>query len=357
MKKLNLSILVFFLFSFLILSCKKEDSGNSNNNDDEQPQGEEIDLSEFETTEPTFDPIDPSTASAGINVAGSNRINGPAPSPTTADGTPELDDVYGDVPARALNGKSLDVNISSNSSDVQGIYLQVDGADEYLDAPVSSANLRTMQTTGTLPVELGENLPRGSFCISYCVYDNQARVSEPVTLCIEVQELGGNPDLVGEWLFKRRAYYITSKPYYSLERGQTSAYDYSAIYGDAYEDIPGYDPSIYEPECQSSEIIYDALDYTFNADGTASLFVDLTEVYYDENCNETDRYNDITDYEELFWSYDATSNTISLLQESGGQYYNANSYISLMNVKLSGNKLTLLYGEAGAVFLEEFTKQ
>lgn len=354
MKKLNAFILVFFMISFLMFSCKKEDSNN--NKEEEDIQNEEINPSDFETIEPTFDPINPNTASAGINVTGSTRNSGTPPAPTTATGTPELYDIYGEIPVRALTGKSLDINISNSGSDVEGVYLQVEGANDYLDAPIGSDALKTTQTTGSVSVELSESLPRGEFCIIYCVYDSQNRVSEPVTVCVEAQQLGGNPNLVGEWLFQRRAYYITSKPYYSLERGQSAVYDYSAIYGDAYDDIPGYDPSIYEPECESYETIYNALDYTFNSDGTASIYIDETDIEYDENCNEVESYNSTFNYENLFWSYDATSGSISLLEEYNGQYTPA-SYIYLMNVKLSGNTLTLLYGSEDAGFLEEYNKK
>ena len=245
---------------------------------------------------------------------------------------------------------------TSNGAEVQGVYLQVDGANDYIDAPFTTeSNQKTTQSFNSVAINFNESLPQGQFCIIYCVYDSQDRISQPDTVCINIQSIGGNPDLVGTWKFQTQAYYYNSSPFYYLNRGETPKYDYSAFYGD----VPGFDPTMYEEECESSETVFDARDYTFNVDGTASLVVDGTTIYYDDNCNELERDHSDEEITDLFWSYNESSQSLSLLQESNGQFYPA-SYIYLMNVRLENDQLSLIYSESATGitgFYEVYEKQ
>ncbi|MEZ5174171.1 MAG: hypothetical protein R2850_11875 [Bacteroidia bacterium] len=73
----------------------------------------------------------------------------------------------------------------NSGDDVAGIYCQVDGADDYINVPVSGAG-----SVGTLLLSAGipANMLDGSFCISISVYDSQGMVSSHFHTCVSVSQ-------------------------------------------------------------------------------------------------------------------------------------------------------------------------
>ena len=94
-------------------------------------------------------------------------------------------------------------------NDFDGIYVQLDGATDYLDIPKSSLTLIDQSTGKTsarnedanyeLNIDLGSEVTPGTFCYDICIYDSFGNISNPIEVCVTVKFFGGNSALVGEW--------------------------------------------------------------------------------------------------------------------------------------------------------------
>lgn len=125
---------------------------------------------------------------------------------------PEAPDLEGNidpgfkVDVITSQGGSPEIEVNLSSGDIAGVYLQFTGADSYFDIPesalIGSHNSDDHEhTSGSIRIDLPPNIQPGTFCVDYCVYDFEGLVSNWVTICVEVAEIGGdNSDfLVGEW--------------------------------------------------------------------------------------------------------------------------------------------------------------
>ncbi len=167
--------------------------------------------------------LDENTIVNGLIISGANKITGNAPQPTgnlsfTLDGK-----------TSALLNEGFDINFSSNEN-IAGAYLVIadsDGnvASDYFDIPESAFEFAPSIETnrfgskqkgnreissrqngnGELGINIGFNnsLPVGIFCYTLCVYDNNGNISAPQTVCITIQNWGGNNDLVANWSLSR----------------------------------------------------------------------------------------------------------------------------------------------------------
>lgn len=92
--------------------------------------------------------------------------------------------------------------------DFDGIYVQLNGATDYLDIPKSSLNLleeemyfsaRNGDANYELNIDFGSEVTPGTFCYEICIYDSNGNISSPIEVCVTVKFFGGNSALVGEW--------------------------------------------------------------------------------------------------------------------------------------------------------------
>lgn len=142
---------------------------------------------------------DPNAVAAAIEVAGATVAQGDPPAPTTDAGTPEI--TSGNVNVKSSQDGSASISLDVNVEDLVGLYFQVEGASSYLDIPISANGRILMEEEVTVEIDLTEGFEPGIFCGIVCAYDEQNRVSQPVTVCIEVLELGGENSafLIGTW--------------------------------------------------------------------------------------------------------------------------------------------------------------
>ncbi|MCV9385569.1 hypothetical protein [Reichenbachiella ulvae] len=181
----------YLLFTALVLfySC---DDGNEG--------GEEIDAS------------DADAVTNAIDIAGSTVVNGTPPAPSSDPAAPALFDDSDNAIVGAGGNVSLDLDLSNGS--IAGVYLQFEGASSYLDIPLTSlvgaravsdhdrkSRMLGVNEDYDLVIPIPESLKSGEICADYCVYDEENRVSNIVTVCIEIVEPGGaNSDfLIGQW--------------------------------------------------------------------------------------------------------------------------------------------------------------
>ncbi len=155
--------------------------------DDSDDMDAEIDLS------------DANALTEAIVVNGATEVGGDPPAPSSDPNAPEIEDPGDEV---SVQGGELNLELPVISGTVAGVYLQIPGADSYFDIPASAlAGGRIAQDYEQFSIELPDNIQPGTFCVEYCVYDSENLVSNIVTVCIEVGELGGaNSDfLIGVW--------------------------------------------------------------------------------------------------------------------------------------------------------------
>jgi hypothetical protein len=163
-----------------------------------------------------------------------------------------------------------------------GAYVKVKGADKYLDINLSSSAARKAKQARlgknqrTREVDeldiffgLSDESVIGTFCYEICLYDEAGQVSNIVEICVTVNNVGGNDQLVGKWQYSiiqeynangqldddeivvyGEEYYEGCGVYYDVELGQYTHSDsfrvkfYSWIellsngnYSDNYKDV------------------------------------------------------------------------------------------------------------------------
>ncbi len=142
---------------------------------------------------------DSNALTEAIVVNGGTLVGGDPPAPSTDPNAPQIEDPGDEV---SVQGGELNLELPVISGNVSGVYLQIPGADSYFDIPASAlVGGRIAQDYPQFSIELPDNIQPGTFCVDYCVYDSENLVSNIVTVCIEVGELGGeNSDfLIGVW--------------------------------------------------------------------------------------------------------------------------------------------------------------
>lgn len=164
--------------------------------DDEENGGSEG--NGVEEVEATVEIEDADQVTDALEVAGATNVDGNPPSPTTDAGTPEITNE--DINVQTGQEGETNITLNYNGTSVEGIYFQVTGATSYLDIPISTGG-RKLEDETTIAIDLAEAFEPGTFCGEICVYDSENRVSEAVTVCIEVIELGGDGSafIVGTW--------------------------------------------------------------------------------------------------------------------------------------------------------------
>ena len=199
MKAKHLAICLALFMTAVMISCKKEDKPTD--------------------PEPVLSSKDPKAISAAVKVWHGERKQGNAPAPA---GTALQLDASASAPITyAFAGRFAIMQPEILQGDVEGYYLQVNGANEYFKIDYSKprgARLRSgtkpsnpfrsdsrQQRTqngnsdSAIVIALPANLQvPDTFCISYCAYDVQGNISNVVTTCIVVSSLG--TDVTGSWV-------------------------------------------------------------------------------------------------------------------------------------------------------------
>jgi len=258
---------------------------------------EEIDLS------------DANALTEELGVTGAALLAGDPPAPSSDPNAPEIEDP-GD--AVAFQGGDLTLGLDVASGDVAGVYLQIPGADSYFDIPSSALQGgRIAMEDQAFAIQLPDNIEPGTFCVDYCVYDSEARVSNIVNVCIEVGELGGanSEFLIGTWNVTMLVH---------VEDGETR----TEIIGEATPDIYSVEivcadgQTFEEVEIGESETI-DFIKITFAENGALRFEEDGEDTYLDFSTSTcevqvylTETYSD--DWAGA-WSYEEANNRLVMV--------------------------------------------
>ena len=273
MKKLRL---IPILFISLTLSYCSSDSEDQENNEQPQTNEEEnINLN----ADNVFD---------GMIIPGASAINEEPPTPTG-----NLDFSL-ESTSTALVDEGFDIQFNSTNP-LAGAYLiitDVDGnnAASYFDIPDSVFGLtsgtndsfnRNNQNTRrkgdgnlSINVDFQNSLTAGNFCYSLCVYDNDGNISQPQIVCLTIQGLGGNNDLIDRWdLIRYQENYGST----NIDAGINEEF---CVENEIFCDNGG---TLYADECSEWDEFY----IEYNSDGTYNLYFRTLDQYIDYNASST----------------------------------------------------------------------
>lgn len=148
----------------------------------------ERDMTAPETT--TATPEQAQQVAQDVRIEGAQNVTGAPPAATDAPETPQLERRDERVYATGDGRVSLefDAQLFEGGGELQGVYVQVDGADFYWDIPI--ANAKQARPAGNERLELDIELPDFEagleVCFEYCVYTSDDLVSEPARTCVLV---------------------------------------------------------------------------------------------------------------------------------------------------------------------------
>ena len=121
-----------------------------------------------------------------IMPEGTQLFNGQVPAPANS-GAPRVEIENSNV--LSSNGATTPIHVTYTEAlnDVIGLYAQVEGSSFYFMMPYDGQS-----ATGQihLPIGIPANVDKGEFCISFCAFDADGRVSDPAKACITVLRLG-----------------------------------------------------------------------------------------------------------------------------------------------------------------------
>ena len=300
-----------FLFAILltITSCNLiEDDEDDYEYDDEEQIDEQENVA-----------LDANTVFNGLIIEGANIIEGDAPQPTG-----NISFLIEET-STALVKEGFNIAFNTNGN-IAGAYLiisDVDGnqASSYFDIPESafgdfsetdpinkifnSPKITRGSGSSNIIIDFLESLNAGIFCYSLCVYDNNGNISQPQTVCISIQNLGGNNNLVGYWTLVR---YQDNYNGTSIDVGLNEEFCYNeTLYCDNGNTLNYTD-------CETINEFY----MEFFEDGTYRYFSKSTETDFDweasaNSCTiigETDYYFEFLS--EGIWAYNNNNNKLIL---------------------------------------------
>ncbi|MEP1094077.1 MAG: hypothetical protein ABJG78_03155 [Cyclobacteriaceae bacterium] len=285
-----------FLLPILCIGLMFAFSQCTTDDTEEEMDPEEVDLS------------DANALTEGLSITGATLETGDPPAPSSDPNAPEIDDPGDKI---AFQGGDLTLGLDVSSGDVAGVYLQIPGADSYYDIPASALmGGRIAEDDQAFSIELPDNIEPGTFCVDYCVYDSDARVSNVVNVCVTVGELGGanSEFLIGTWNVTMLVH---------VEGGETRTEIIGEPFSETYvETLTCADGQTKEIEYEETENI-DFIKFSFSENGALRLEEEGEETYLDFSASTCEDLVFKTDtYMDDFgggWSYEEANNRLVMI--------------------------------------------
>lgn len=324
------------------------------------------------------DITDPDEVSKSLKIENATFIKGVLPSPSSNETAPFLDESNDGEDLLSIQGSKVIVNAYVESGAANGFYVQVPGADGYYKVNATQAtkrkrdtnskrkhklelsNARTKKAEGSsvsFSIEVPKNIKPGEFCVSYCVYNAQNQVSNIVTQCITVIELGGS----GSSFLSNNIWSLsTVEEYENGELVETEETGVNTV--DEWETTLWCNEEIIKvtvTEVYRTDYAY----YAFAANGAFAGEGSNYEKYMDwENSACEVEYIEDT-YESTVeggWSYDKDSQILTVIYNVEYEDYGetvVETYVEQGKVKLEGNNLvyTFEYSEDGYTYKDIVT--
>ncbi|BAV07269.1 hypothetical protein FLA_3292 [Filimonas lacunae] len=311
--------------------------------------------------------IDPVALSAGMKVGyAATSVTGNIPAASTSADAPVLDSLYDNVTYYAISNRYIVIRPSILSGDVQGYYIQVNGAKSYYKIDYTTArNLRKAQkaasskhssakegdnSDSSIVIKLPANLVTDTFSISYAAYNANNQVSNSINAIIAVasSDSASNSLVTGNWRRNRYGNGIDdwnedtikyNNPdtsfysYYNCNENGIYYYYYAPQGSQAIDRLPyyiqGYTNNDYSFQGKSQFTNTYGYIYKYINTGASSC---SNYVYYDNSYIET--YNG-------GYTYDAKTKTLIIIWDGDG-YDNSNLYVDTYKVLSVTNQKMIL---------------
>ena len=304
----------------------------------ETDEDEEIEIFDQEVVidEQENVPLDANNVFNGLIIEGANIIDGDGPQPN-GNISFSIEET-----STALIKEGFDISFNSNEN-IAGAYLIVSDingnkASSYFDIPESAFGDLTSPTNtnnrqlfkkennnnrigagnSNIIIDFLETLNAGIFCYSLCVYDSNGNISLPQTVCVTIQNYGGNPNLLGFWNLSR---FQENYDGTSIDVGLNEEFCFPQVLYCDNGNTLNYN------ECETITEFY----MEFFEDGTYRYFIKENDTDFDweastSSCSIVGEY--VYHYEALSegnWAYNNNEN--KLLMASYYYYWNENGVI------------------------------
>ncbi|MBL4887731.1 MAG: hypothetical protein JKZ03_04645 [Flavobacteriaceae bacterium] len=286
--------------------------------------------------------LDPDTVSNNIIISGATKVTGNPPLPTgNLSFTTSTEEQSG--------FQSTGVQIKLNTTTpIAGVYLQIvstDGtkANSFYNIPASAfgdeenslkqntntfsfakkqftaSNILNTNETTIINVDFSANIPPGTFCGIFCVYDDEGNISEPIEVCVQVESWGGNEALIGTWNLEEITY---TETYNGVTETETIRLNEEHCEMESYLCSSTQDEITFE-ECETIT----ANSVVINGDGTYVYSVTANEIRLDHELFEQDCTVELISSESFFeskgnWAYNEEEGILTIIEFSYTEIFN-----------------------------------
>jgi hypothetical protein len=318
MRKNLASYLLFTAVAVIMFSCQKEDG--------------------YVAPDDKISSDNPAELSAALRVWHGKRTTGNAPAPTG--NIPAIDPTI-NTEIRAFAGRYAIIQPEVLTGEIAGYYVGIQGAGQYFKVDFSAPrNIpgRTMpahrqsllsrrqgNADSSIVIVLPSNLQvPDTFCVTYCPYDPQGNIGQPVTTCIIVSSLGGDANsawIQNEWRMTASWELIGGQREYL----DTIIYNKWTAYGDyeCYSDTSGFSflqsASGSFPVVVSDSLYYRKANLRFATNGGMDYKDDADDKWVNvgsSTCTHFDfHFEHWADSVSGAWSYNSSTNKMILIFE------------------------------------------
>lgn len=343
MKNLKIMLLAS-VFALTLFSCSNDDDGP--------------------VKDLTINIENPDAVSAGLTFVNGTAtyIKGAPPAPSTNPAAPVLGN-NNQEDAVGISGSNLALQFNETTGNtIKGVYLQVKDASGYYNIELTNSNSggrlfggqkarvsksARVQEHDIILLGLPANLAPGVFCVTYCVYDDQNRVSNPIEVCIEVKSFGGkNSEFLTANAWQLESYYFKiTYGGFTVEETRAVGEDYTDTYTTGLYCMDGSYYEVGVVEAERTNYVY----ATFLANGTLTIASSTYLKYMDGNASTCETgvvYIEDTDEGTGTggWSYNDTSKELTTVSvdeyEEEGEVVTETS-VSVFKTAVLNGKLKL----------------
>lgn len=337
---------ILIVIAFLTFSCSKDDASENSANTELANQQNEL--------ENKFVPL--ANLNSGISIEGAVKKTTTPPKPNS-----NLNLSVSSNTIQGLQKSGFNLSFTSTETNIAGAYLQFKDANgnfstSFFDIPLASLKqskkgnvkrpIKSNKTiiekkTYQINVDFTELIPAGKFCGELYIYDSANNISQPITVCIEVESWGGNAELVGEWVLETSDYNETSSIY--CANGTNIEVPYEQVVNE-YLSLKLTETGNFEINDRSE---YKNLDYDATNNSCSAVYE-----------NDTNKYESI---QKGQWAYNEDSKKLTLVSFSyldilepqyNEIYPNGELVIDDVTVSIINSKLVIVdtYIENGETF-------
>jgi hypothetical protein len=328
---------ILAVITFLTFSCSKDESSDNNENTELANQQNQLENASI--------PL--ANLNSGISIEGATKKTTTPPQPNS-----DINLAVSSSTIEGLQKSGFNLSFTSTETDISGAYLQFKDAEgnfstSYFDIPLANlikskkANSKSRITSKKtilnenvyqIDVDFTDLFPPGKFCGVLCIYDSENNISQPVTVCIEVEAWGGNAEIIGEWVLETSSGDNQTTTIYCANDKNIEA---------PYDQIVNENISLKFTETGNFVILdrgeYKSLDHVASANSCSAIF-EIDSYKYDSKETGQWAYNEVSKKLTL-----VTFSFIDILEPQYNEDYpNGELLFDGVSVSVINNKLVII---------------